>query len=341
MTKQWFLCKTLMVILLLGFTSMSIFCDSGVKLTTFPDLSKPRGLYVTGQRLVISENHTIYVHNLDSLTLTASFGRKGEGPGEFKTPPTLMILKDHIFADHPGKSAYFSFDGKLVTELKKTNRGIHLPIKENIVFLKTSMDFKKRTIPITVIIKDKELNPIKEISRGEKEGVLFVLSSDTGKETRRMTPHYFGVEVNRHYIFVGDSTKGFHIEKFDEQGNKIKTITLETEKVKVSQQYKDRRLAEQKELKYWQKIKNNHFLFYPFFPAIKDFSVDDHFIYVKTHKTDKQESQFIILDLDGKLLKKVLLPTKEKLYCFHKGTYYYLSEDEDRERWILFKIEVL
>jgi hypothetical protein len=84
------------------------------------------------------------------------------------------------------------------------------------------------------------------------------------------------------------------------------------------------------------------------------FIVADEKIYVLTYKKEKEKSEFVILDLKGKLLKKVFLPFNQSDEWFHyslakatsqasphatftikNGKLYQLIENEDKEIWEL------
>ncbi len=64
----------------------------------------------------------IYVFDMKGKTLR-SFGRKGEGPGEFKFLADIMPLKDKLYAtDSSRKIVTFDLQGKIIDEMKTKNR---------------------------------------------------------------------------------------------------------------------------------------------------------------------------------------------------------------------------
>jgi hypothetical protein len=83
-----------------------------------------------------------------------------------------------------------------------------------------------------------------------------------------------------------------------------------------------------------------------YFPPIRDLTVTDDRIYVKTYQKQGDKDEFIIMDLKGETLKKAYFPAvKEpglfnelmgrlaKFYKIYKNKFYYLHENEEEEEW--------
>ena len=67
---------------------------------TLEDILKPRSLTVYKGKAYITEKEAIHIVSLESGKLLKSFGRKGEGPGEFKRAPNIRIVDDDNWELH-------------------------------------------------------------------------------------------------------------------------------------------------------------------------------------------------------------------------------------------------
>ena len=72
--------KLLLQILILP---ISLLLPASQKSIALPDLLKPQAFEVDSQHLYIIEGHRIHVFSLGNWKKVNSFGRRGEGPGEF------------------------------------------------------------------------------------------------------------------------------------------------------------------------------------------------------------------------------------------------------------------
>jgi hypothetical protein len=74
-----------------------------------------------------------------------------------------------------------------------------------------------------------------------------------------------------------------------------------------------------------------------YFPVIRAFHVADDRIYILTYKEDKGKSEWLIMDMQGKLVKKIFLPVSFMNvldiypYTVEGGKLYQLIENEDEE----------
>ena len=61
------------------------------RVTIFKELLKPNRIYLDQDRIYITERTKVFVYSLKDYKLINTFGKQGEGPGEFKIP--LYILQ--------------------------------------------------------------------------------------------------------------------------------------------------------------------------------------------------------------------------------------------------------
>ncbi len=73
----------------------------------------------------------------------------------------------------------------------------------------------------------------------------------------------------------------------------------------------------------------------------------DNRIYVQTYKQERDDAEFIILDLKGNILNRILLPlfmegslVDRYPNAFYKDTYYYLKDNLERQVWELHRIRL-
>jgi len=163
-------------------------------------------------------------------------------------------------------------------------------------------------------------------------------------------------------IFVDESPKGFFIEVFDSEGNKLYHIEKSYQKFKVTEEHQKDILERFKsdrlvKIQGWERIKRSYQKFhYPeYFPAIQNLVVVDKKIYVQNlkKKHDSKEEEFIIMDLKGNTLKILSLPVTQKPHLYFRMTglgpkfftiahdkCYYLVENEDEEEWELHVTDI-
>jgi hypothetical protein len=156
-------------------------------------------------------------------------------------------------------------------------------------------------------------------------------------------------------IFVEESPRGFFIEVFDKDGNKLYQIEKKYKKIKVTDTHKKDAVAKLKEepivkAQGYENIKNAvKFNFFDFLPAIKDILVANQRIYIQTFNKKDSRDEFVIMDLKGVILNRVYLPTGQiprllvqflglgpKFYSIYNNKIYYLKENVEDEEWELY-----
>ncbi len=84
---------------------------------------KPSVIDIQKDRLFVMDMEQVRVYSMEDLSLIKSFGKKGEGPGEYKIVPdfplSLKASKDFIIVESVDKLSYFSLEGEYIKEKKK------------------------------------------------------------------------------------------------------------------------------------------------------------------------------------------------------------------------------
>ena len=180
-------------------------------------------------------------------------------------------------------------------------------------------------------------------------------------------PDSISYRIYNNKIFVEKSTDGFIIDKYDLDGNKIATINRAFDKIEITKAEKDvaykeylgipslRRLKKTRgEAVFKQFINSLKFVYPEFHLPIKDITIGNDIIYVRTSKIKDNKEQFLLLKLNGDLIREkylhkakkpdfiVRIQGDKKYFSIYNGKYYYLklSDTGDDEEWILYVEEI-
>lgn len=328
---------------------------SAEKIAEFPGLMKPRFIKTDGDDLLVCEGHTFRNFSLKSRKLKYTFGRRGEGPGEFQFPPRQVIIHpEYIYIESPEKITWFSRkDGKFIKQKRKVWRNEFIPFINETFIGSDRSNFQpgKSEVSRSISIYDANGKKVKEIYRNVHDSNFVAPNLNNKNVEFKMLFHFFEADCDREKkrIFVADSRKGFYITVFDENGNKLYTINKKIDRVKVPDEFKKQRLNELKIMGHWAQIKNRDITCYNYFPPIRYFKIADGKIYVTTYKTKKENVEFVVLDFKGNILKKVFLPfitdregtiVKFNLYQVKNNTLICLIENQETEVWELHAYEM-
>jgi hypothetical protein len=320
-----------------------------VKIGIVPEVLKPEMIRVHGNELFVVEGAHIFIFSIKDLSLKKKFGKAGEGPGELRIVPNFTVgvtpHSDYIFAESIDKVVFYSKEGKLIREIRKFARSAKvLPVGKNFVG-KTRVVDKDNNVTSVLCIFDENMGKKKELfsQRFPQRGINLDAIPDSLN---------FWVDDDK--IFVEESPKGFVIEVFDSEGNKLYQIAKKYNKVKVTEKDKEETFNRMKEdplvkLQGWENIKRIiKFHFPDTFPAVRDVLVTGKKIYVRTFNKKDGKDEFVVMDLKGNILKKMyqqigsesqimvsMLGLGPKFYSIENNKFYYLTEDEGEEEWEL------
>jgi len=159
---------------------------------------------------------------------------------------------------------------------------------------------------------------------------------------RQRRPLYFSHENK--IIVEGENDT---ILIFDKNGEKLCSIKANYDKLEVTESHIKATEDYFKLIRstVYQRVKKQ-FKYPKYFPTIRRISVADKKIYAIPYKKKQGKSEIYIYDLEGKLLKKTLLPLSERdvinlfPYSIANGKVYQLFEDLDKEEWSLHITEI-
>lgn len=322
------------------------------------DFFNPDSITVDDRQVYITEFPTIYIYSLKDFKLKKKLGRKGEGPQEFNRFALLSIHGDYLVVSDRNKVITYTKDGDYIKEIKARSImhwGVR-PIGNR--FVGKSRGRENKIQFDTANLYNANLEKIKKIFMTR----FFYQIDGGGKKCDAIEIRGLQFQVFDDKIFFKRG-KHFIIDVFEPSGKILYTIHHEYEKIKIPEADKKRYHDHFKTVQPWKRLydslikKEIHFP--DFFPAIQMFVVADGKIYALTFKKEKEKSEFVILDLKGKLLKKVFLPFNQSDEWFHysltkaisqasphatftirNGKLYQLIENEDEETWELHITEI-
>ena len=305
-----------------------------------PELMKPGMIAVSGERLFITENASIYIYSLKNYKLIKKFGKEGEGPQEFKVNPfgpgmVIYPFSGQLLINSSNKLSIFTQDGEFVKEIKASAFSIFTPIKDRFIGTASASGPNNKPV-ISVHLFNAKLEKGKELYRSDVEigpGANF-----------NMPINAFYTQVYKDKIYLTAGKEGFVIDVLDAGGKKLYRIRKDYEPLKITDDYKKKAMHWFKNESPFKQFVGSVFkvTFKDHFPAVKDIIVDNDQIYALTYKTQKDKNEWIIMDLKGKELKRKYLPLPPEApyfalntYTIYDNVYYFLAENEDEEEWEL------
>lgn len=329
--------KRILVFLLLF---LIVFFVAGEKIAIFDDIYTPNQFKIRGDSLYIVDGYTIKLFSMKDFKFITQFGKKGEGPGEFKSNPRIMVFPDNVFVSYIGKILFFSRRGKFIKEKKSPRFTFLYKVKENFLSRELRFDRKKGVSSRQIKVLDYEFNEIKEMQTIENDRRSNI-GPGSGKRNLEVIRKRKSIITDGNYIYSFDTNKGFYIEIYDCKGEKINTIVKDIKKIKVTKESKEEVLKVMKQdKKSWEYIKKNFNIIFPeYFPDIRFMLGDNKKLYVATYKTVNSRIELLILDIKGNILKKTFIPKKEH-FLIHNNKFYYFIDNEDEEVWELHAVDL-
>lgn len=322
---------------------ISVFNLSGEKVCDLNEVMRLEKLLVENDRAYLAEEFKIHIYSLDKKKHISSFGKKGEGPGEFLYRSNTHIGTKEISIDTNNKILFFSKNGKFIRELRKNFTLFRMiPVGQN--YINHSLDFDAKDINKALVynVVGTNFKKIKDICNDSHSGLLI-------KEIRKGGRYNWPVPrirpilaVYKDKIFMGDPEKNISIKVFDPMGNLKRTINSEYKRIKTTAEFKEHFMDEQKKDKNWERTKaRKKFVFRNFFPAYEWFLVKNDLIYLFTHIKTGDHRECLIINMDGKLIKKTKVKFLDKEMIDISGEFfYYVIENEDEEIWELHRQKI-
>jgi hypothetical protein len=334
--KRMLMMRMILILVFLAGMSWTMYPKQLMKL---PEIVGPINITVDGDNVYIVQKDAISLYSMKTKKLVKTFGKKGEGPGEFRSTPTIEVQEDRLIIDSIGKILFYSKDGEFINEMKPqiSMSYNYLPVGKQWVGMKLANDMNAGKSTIKIDLFDKELKSIKEIASMMSTG--FKQTSE-GKLKMAAVRDLLTYQVSGDKIILGNTSKGFYFEVLDSNGKKLYEIKKEYKNQPFTETHKKEFLEAMEQNPMFRRYKDRYeFEYREFFPAYRNFIVADGKLYVFLNETKDKTTKVMVMDLKGNLLKTVYLPSKVHS-SIRNDHFYYLLEDEETEEWGLYVIQI-
>lgn len=296
----------------------------------------PGQLLADKNHIYITDYPTVYIYSISSFKLVSSFGKRGEGPREFKqyinvffqdSPPNYLVVSSIA------RVSFYSRNGAFIKDVKIPFGGWSFqPLGEKFIGHTLGGDAKDGYKALNIY--DSNFKKIKEIYRHE-----FFFDDSLKKRVLFATNYRYRTHRNRIYVVAKDE---FVIERFDFTGKPLPPITQEYQREKCTGRHRkmvlDFFMRNARIRPRYEQLK--HRIAFPeYFRAIREIVLDNDKIYVLTYKRREGKNEFYILDINGKLLQKTFMPIKTANgvsplpFTVKSGKLYQLVDNEKTENW--------
>jgi len=250
-----------------------------------------------------------------------TFGRKGQGPGEFERITNMQIINQDDLLVYDGNTkrlSYFSLDGHFKRSISMNKlSALHLAINSTSGVITSSYQLDPETAMISTAVNlfDSDLNLIKTL--------------DKSKPTDVLTPFQpflvYKLKKNDD-IVIGHNSK-YELKVYNPQGKLIRIITKDYDPVRISADEKRERL-EKLEQPLNKDVPN-------FYPAFNRIIVDDkNRMLIQTYEKTDDGKGFIyhVFDQEGKYLADLEINNSPQILS--ENTLYSVEEDEDGYQYV-------
>lgn len=301
-------------------------------------LNKPFSIEVDDKQVYFTDGFEIKIYSLADFKLKKVFGKKGEGPGEFKGFVLAYVQPDYIFASCPNRVLYFSLEGKFIKQRNNTHVfGRFKPLGAD-RFVGYKYDREGQTRYEAVWIFDEKFEKKTELYRRK-----YIVNKNKVNLIEER-PSFFYCIDERVYLDGVEGEDGA-IFVYGKDGKRINTLKPGIERISFTRAHEKRfrealkNSAESRE--YYQQVKDR--LEFPdYFPPIRMFHVDAGKVYIMTNREKDDKNEFIVIDTSGRELKRLFLPIQPfedgmivVNYTVKNGKLYHVVDNEETEQWEL------
>jgi hypothetical protein len=301
--------------------------------TEMPQLQKPSLITLQGDRLyVVEESRQIHIFQKKDgrYAFLKTFGKTGEGPGEFGGYIFRIRIKaDHLEIPTQNRLARFDFNGRFLDEIR-----LPIPvIKGNITrfgqnYVAWRLQFDNKDIHSSIRLYGPDFVQISEIASQ---------TITRYRENTNPVGDLLRYQVNGDQIYVARSSAiESSVLTYNLKGELTRELTLFIQGERVNSALKGIILKpDMDDEEYLKSV-----VFPDQTPGFDYFEVIDQGFAVRTYRYNGDLVDFAFFDSDGRELKcKALFNTGSavngRLFAFHQGKYLYLQENIDQEVWEL------
>jgi len=332
---------TIVLITILALMSMTGFSQ---KVATMSEIEKPVNILVDDNQIYIVSGAKIYIYSAKDYSFKKVFGKKGEGPGEFKVENNIDLQLSPYHNDlmiiTSNKLHFYSKDGNEIKVILYPRNVRNLLRFSTNNYLGRSYEDREGKLAECINLYNSNFDKIKEVYQrielktGDQRIYLFDLE-------KRMV-----FKGGKEHIYILDKNE-FYIRVYDKNGNFSHVIEKDYPLVEITDN--DKELL----FNYYKLLVKDFIRLKPrlvipkYYPALNDFYEIDNKLYVLTWKVVDKKREILVVDLKGNMLLKSFIPHKSPLrgdgispYCFYSNKLYQLYDNPDTETWDLLVHEV-
>ncbi|MBN1939530.1 MAG: hypothetical protein JW843_08085 [Candidatus Aminicenantes bacterium] len=293
-------------------------------------------------RVYIFTGETFHVFDLKDGKPLKTFGRIGQGPGEYKKYFAFPFYTPHgIVITNQGKCIKYSLDGEYLDSTISEKFYVKLlPLDSGYVGQRESVIPGSKENDSIVSLLDEKFKPVRELYR---EGYNALLIEKDGTFHYTFPSAAVDIAADGDHIYIGNPAEVISFSLLNKQGELIRTIRRDVRKIAVSE--KDRkeflRSADTKSLAPGVTMKTDVKV-EAFYPAFHFFKVDRGLIYVFTYRMKDGKREVIVLDEKGNDIATVSLPKAAAMdSCVFNNKFYYVVYDENIDELVLHAEDIL
>jgi len=275
-------------------------------------LKDPTSITVDGSDIFITEKESVSIYSLEDYSLVRRFGKAGDKPGEFSLLPHLTAYPDFLLIGNMGKLSFFTRTGDFIRDIRIPFRYFYmyfpmLPVEENYIGCNIAKNQEGKFV-YSAVIYDSDFNLIREFYQGGPPQLLPPPKPGTALSEKVLFEPIFDcldIAFHNNRIYVADTRKGFHIEVFDKNGDRLKIIQRDFEKIPVPESWVDEykqniRSAPDREIL----LQRFDLKFRKFCPAFYSFKVRENKMFFTTYKQKNGLFEIIEMSLEGDIHKR-------------------------------------
>ncbi|MGE5342705.1 MAG: hypothetical protein ACM3SY_14620 [Candidatus Omnitrophota bacterium] len=333
-------------------TLMIIYCGITIfpeKVADLPELNKPHAIECDGENFYILDETTVHVYSIEGCRHIRSFGQRGDGPYELVPmwfPIQLAVWDDKIMLSSLTKMVTYTKSGKPINEVvyHQIYRNL-IPFQKNYVAVMEATDDKPLVSSYKTLLISSDFK--------NKTTLLAFSSPPLGARDGKQgftLPLYTFIRVINNNLYVFSMQHDNEIFVFNTEGKEIRRLKVNLPRVKVTESVKKDLVDYLKSIRYYKRMKLNeedlesHVFLRDYLPTVRLFHIKNGIIYLQTHVKKGKDYQYVLMDLNGKILRTLFLPMNlyeinyQGSFCFDKNTYYYLVDNDESENWELHKV---
>jgi len=238
-----------------------------------PDVDKPHQLAVDGNDLYIFDeaDYFLHVYAISPFALKLKFGQKGDGPRDFNYLPFVSIQPESLAITDFTKIVWFSKKGEVLKAVEFSALK-DFDIDSEMLLVPVKENFLRITADHDRMKRRVHLlDPEFKTIKYLYEGP-FVWQAGSATDCRTDTLSSQG------QVYIAD-TLGFLITVFDDRGNLLRTIDKSRDVEKV-----------------------------PGRAQLHQYCVSEGKIYATTYQKKDNRTEMIVLDIEGRILRRLYLP---------------------------------